>query len=62
VGGGCWVGMGSVVDLCGRFVSYGIEARYIASHTGGNAALAQEADHGLATRLEHLGCVHWGMR
>ena len=38
-----------------------MEARRIASHTGGNVALAQEADHGLTTSLEYLGCVHCGM-
>jgi hypothetical protein len=26
--------------------------------TGGNSALAQEADHGLATLVENLGCIH----
>ena len=34
----------------------------LASHTGGDGALAQEADQGLAALLEYLGCVHCGMR
>jgi hypothetical protein len=49
---------------CGRplqcFVSYCLRADCVQSRTGGNAALAQEADHGLAALLQYLGGIHCG--
>lgn len=61
VGWGGWVGLGGVVDLCTQLLAIEADAAVKLSRTGGCGALAQEADHGLASSLEDLGCVHCGM-
>jgi hypothetical protein len=51
--------MGSVVNLCSAWLDIVCAQKDCRqSHTGGDGALAEEADHGLTALLEYLGCVH----
>lgn len=58
---GCWVSVGSVVDLCATWLGNVYTQKDCEqSHTGGDGALAEEANHGLAALLQYLGCMHCG--
>lgn len=61
-----WGTLGGLGE-CGRPLQYICKPNDQASqfkecHTGRDAALAQKANHGLATLLQYLGCVHCGMK